>query len=234
MEALGAMSERSSQCSSWIHFFSILQFLGTHLAHTFRSFKRSCSMLHAKPWEHPSAVVTLCIVILLSARINSSTRCTVASVAVSTVRPGTGIICDFRTSLRKFLDFVVNRFTLSLRTSFAFSTFAYKNAQQNAALRCYITQVRSQFWLLKPASEHEHEHLLSRLSWSWTVLLPSDTHRKPITSVTVVLLPFVISLVYKGGRANVSKLLSIYSTHKRTVGEISNPGPSLKRERQVN
>jgi hypothetical protein len=38
----------------------------------------------------------------------------------------------------------------------------------------------SPFWLLKPASEHAHARLLPRLSWSWTVLLPSDTHRKPI------------------------------------------------------
>jgi hypothetical protein len=30
-----------------------------------------------------------------------------------------------------------------------------------------------------------------RLSWSWTVLLPSDTYRKPIRSITAVLFPFV-------------------------------------------
>jgi hypothetical protein len=45
-------------------------------------------MLYAKPWEHPSAVATLSIVILLSAQINYSTHCTVASVTVSTGRPG--------------------------------------------------------------------------------------------------------------------------------------------------
>jgi hypothetical protein len=33
--------------------------------------------------------------------------------------------------------------------------------------------------------------LLPRMLWIWTVLLPSDTHRKPITSITAVLLPFV-------------------------------------------
>jgi hypothetical protein len=32
-------------------------------------------------------------------------------------------------------------------------------------------------------------------SWSWTVLLPSDTHRKPVTSLTVVLLLFVTYLL---------------------------------------
>jgi hypothetical protein len=51
------------------------------------------------------------------------------------------------------------------------------------------------FWLLKPTSDHTHARLLHRLSWSWTVLLPSDTHRKPITSITAVLLPFVTHLL---------------------------------------
>jgi hypothetical protein len=37
--------------------------------------------------------------------------------------------------------------------------------------------------------------LLPRLSWSWAVLLPSDTHRKPITPITAVLLPFVTYLL---------------------------------------
>jgi hypothetical protein len=45
-------------------------------------------MLFAKPWERPSAVAALPILILLSAGINSFTRCTVAPVAVSTGRPG--------------------------------------------------------------------------------------------------------------------------------------------------
>jgi hypothetical protein len=40
-----------------------------------------------------------------------------------------------------------------------------------------------------------HVHLLLRLSWSWTVLLPSDMNRKPITSITAVLLQFVIYLL---------------------------------------
>jgi hypothetical protein len=59
-----------------------------------------------------------------------------------------------------------------------------KNVQQNAALRWYILQAWSLFWLMKPASEHAHVRLLPRMSWSWTVLLPIDTHRKPITSIT--------------------------------------------------
>jgi hypothetical protein len=35
----------------------------------------------------------------------------------------------------------------------------------------------------------------ARLWWSWTVLLPSETHRNPITSITFVLLPFVTYLL---------------------------------------
>jgi hypothetical protein len=34
-----------------------------------------------------------------------------------------------------------------------------------------------------------------RVTWSWTVLLPSDTHRKCITSITAVLLPFLTYLL---------------------------------------
>jgi hypothetical protein len=71
-------------------------------------------------------------------------------------------------------------------------------AQQNAAFRQYNPQLWSTFWLLKTASEHEHARLLPRLSWSWTVLLPSDTRRKPITIITVALLPFVTYLLTHG------------------------------------
>jgi hypothetical protein len=70
-----------------------------------------------------------------------------------------------------------------------------KIAQQNAALRHYTPQTWSPFLLLKPASEHEHARLLPRPSWSWTVLLPSDTHRKPIASITAVSLQFVTCLL---------------------------------------
>jgi hypothetical protein len=75
--------------------------------------------------------------------------------------------------------------------------FPTKSAQQNAALWLYTPQARSPFWPLKPAPEHAHAHarLLPRLSWSWTVLLPSDTHRNPTTSITAVLPPFVAHLL---------------------------------------
>jgi hypothetical protein len=69
-----------------------------------------------------------------------------------------------------------------------------KKAQQNT--HCFLVVQSSRwlpFWLLKPASEHAH--LLPRLSWSRTVLLPSDTHTKPITYITAVLLPSVTYLL---------------------------------------
>jgi hypothetical protein len=48
---------------------------------------------------------------------------------------------------------------------------------------------------MKSTSELEHARLLPRLSWSWTVLLPSGTHREHIKSITAVLLPFVTCLL---------------------------------------
>jgi hypothetical protein len=56
-------------------------------------------------------------------------------------------------------------------------------------------QAPSPFWLTKPATEHAHARLLPGLSWRWTVLLPSDTHREPIAYITPVLLPFVTYLL---------------------------------------
>jgi hypothetical protein len=59
----------------------------------------------------------------------------------------------------------------------------------------HTPQTRSPFWLLKTASEHGNARLLLRLSWSWTVLLPSVTHRKSLTSITALLRPFMTYLL---------------------------------------
>jgi uncharacterized membrane protein YqaE (UPF0057 family) len=67
--------------------------------------------------------------------------------------------------------------------------------QHNAALRQLTPQVRSQFWLLKPASEHAHARLLSSLSLCWNLLLSGDTYRKSIRSITDVLFPFATYLL---------------------------------------
>jgi hypothetical protein len=80
---------------------------------------------------------------------------------------------------------------ISLWISFALSPFPSTTKLWSSVVH---SQARSPFWARKPASEHEHASLLPRLSWSWTVLLPSDTHRKPITSITTVLLPFLTNL----------------------------------------
>jgi hypothetical protein len=77
---------------------------------------------------------------------------------------------------------------------FALSPFANKNTQQNAAFPQYNPQARSPFWLLKSASQQAYARLLPKVSWSWTVLVPSDTHKNPITSITAALLPFVTYL----------------------------------------
>jgi hypothetical protein len=57
---------------------------------------------------------------------------------------------------------------------------------------------------------------LPRLSWSWTLLLPSDTDRKYITSITAVLLPFVTYLLTlprtrKARRRIVRRKLGVWS-----------------------
>jgi hypothetical protein len=175
--------------------------LVTHRAYSFRNFKRSCIMLYDKPWEHPSAVATLSIFILLSARINSSTRRAVASAAIPTGRSGRAASATFERPWENISTQLRNKHfppltgNISLWISFALSHFAHKNAQENGALRYYTPKARSQFLLPKQASEYAHARLLYRLLWRWTVLLPSDTHRKHIKLITAVLLPFVICLL---------------------------------------
>jgi hypothetical protein len=67
-------------------------------------------------------------------------------------------------------------------------------------------QARLPFLQLKAASEHAHARLLPRLSRSWTVLLPFDTHR-PVTSITAVLLPFVSCLLTRSCSARVESCI---------------------------
>jgi hypothetical protein len=95
-----------------VSFSRAFSFLRTNRTQTFRNFKRPCIMLYDKPWEQPSAVATLPIVILLSAPINSSTSLQHGCFCRNLIRATwSGITCDFRRSLREFLDSVVNRFT---------------------------------------------------------------------------------------------------------------------------
>jgi hypothetical protein len=124
----------------------------------------------------------------------SATHASSRASSATFERPWENFLAQLWTALRDN-HFPPQTGNISLWISFALSSFAHKkNAQYNVALR-YYNKARSPCWLLKPASELAHVPLLPRLSWSRTVLLPSDTHRKPITSITAVLLPFVSYLL---------------------------------------
>jgi hypothetical protein len=67
-----------------------------------------------------------------------------------------------------------------------------QKAHQNAAFLWYTPQARSPFWLLKPASEHAL--LLLRL-YEFGLCCYLVIHRKTITPITAVSLPFVTYLL---------------------------------------
>jgi hypothetical protein len=102
------------------------------------------------------------------------------------------IICDFWISLRLSRPSCDPLYVTNTSHHKQGNIYEYplpiENAKQNVTLRYYTHQRCLPIQLLKPASEHAHAQLLPRLSSSWTVLLPSDTHRKPITCITAVLL----------------------------------------------
>jgi hypothetical protein len=88
---------------------------------------------------------------------------------------------------------IANRFTRQTllivnRNNFFMSILCIKSyclknlTRERCSSVVYILKT-SPFWLLKLASEHAHARLLPRLSWSWTMLLPSDTYRNPVTSI---------------------------------------------------
>jgi hypothetical protein len=62
-----------------------------------------------------------------------------------------------------------------------------ENAQQNAAVSSMVAILTIENNLRTCAS--------ASVTCSWTVLLPSDTHRKPITPITIVLLQFMTYLL---------------------------------------
>jgi hypothetical protein len=66
-----------------------------------------------------------------------------------------------------------------------------------------------------------HALLLPELSWSWTVLLRSDIHRKPIRSFAVVLLTFVtylLALSHIFASYCVWNLFILFCHHNRKYG----------------
>jgi hypothetical protein len=75
---------------------------------------------------------------------------------------------------------------------FALSLFIYKEGTTQS--RSSVIYISKAVALLTTETnlEHAHERLLPRITRSWTLLLPSDTHRKHITDI---LLPFVVYLL---------------------------------------
>jgi hypothetical protein len=106
----------------------------------------------------------------------------------------------------KFLAPVVNRFTrqtlLTLnRKQFCMNIFCCESFCPH---KCTTLLFGSSPILLKhdrhfdywnQPLKHAGARLLSGLSWKWTVLLPRDTHRRPIESITTTLLSFVTYLL---------------------------------------
>jgi hypothetical protein len=109
-----------------------------------------------------------------------------------------GIICNFWTSLREFIDPVINRFTWQtvpkinrkhlFMNIFCTESFAHKKRTTEHFSSVAILTTETSPWTCTV-------DLLPRLSWSWTVLVPSDTYTKSIMSITAVLLPFVTYLL---------------------------------------
>jgi hypothetical protein len=127
-----------------------------------------------------------------------------------------------------FLDPVVNRFTRQilptvnskyfLRIFFALSPFAHKKR----TIERWSSAAQSPFWLLKSASEHAHERLLSRMSWSWAVLLPSENLLRPLQLFYSHLWPnYWLSLVV----CPVPQLSSSVKKHLRSCGYHVHPSP---------
>jgi hypothetical protein len=95
--------------------------------------------------------------------------------------------------LREFLDSVVNPFTRQTlltvnRKHFFMNILCIESfCPQKHTTERYCSVVHSLSTVAVLTTETSlwtwHACLLPRLSWSWTVLPPSDAHRKPITSV---------------------------------------------------
>jgi hypothetical protein len=69
---------------------------------------------------------------------------------------------------------------ISLWISFTLSPFAHRKCRTEHRSSVIHSSSTVAIVTTETSSEHTLVHLLPRLSWSWTVLLPSDTHRKPI------------------------------------------------------
>jgi hypothetical protein len=100
----------------------------------------------------------------------------------------------------------------------ALNPFAYKTRITELCSSVVHPSSTVAFLLLKPASKYAHELLLHTLSLSRTVLLPSDKHRKPITSIIAVLLAFVaylLTLLVLSNYHCLNKNHKISESHKK-------------------
>jgi hypothetical protein len=118
--------------------------LATHRAHTFWNFKRLYIMLYAKRWEH---LVQLLHCLSLSScqfeRLFHPLHSWFCRSPNRSTR--SGIICEFRTSLREYLHPVMKLFTQQTLPTInrkhvfmnilCIESFCPQNALQNAALR---------------------------------------------------------------------------------------------------
>jgi hypothetical protein len=159
-------------------------------------------MLYTEPWEHPSAVAALSVVILLSAWINFLTHCIVAYVAIST-----GWLSNV---LRQFFDPDVNffiRLTLPTinRKHFLINMLCIEpSCPQKTHNRICSLVVHSSgtVTILTTETSLCVRVCYQDLSWSWAVLLPNNK-QKPIMSITAVLLPlvsYILTLPYRMDR----------------------------------
>jgi hypothetical protein len=90
---------------------------------------------------------------------------------------------------------------------------------------------------LKPGqhSDFRNQALNMRMRVCWTVLLPTDTHRKPITSITAVLLPFVACLLTLPRSLATGKVVMWTACRRENGGEwefLACPSPDLKQKGQ--
>jgi hypothetical protein len=156
-------------------------------------------MLHAKPWQHPCYTVCRYPPVSSNQLFHPLHSCFCRNLNRAT---WSGLICVFQMSLREFLDPIVNRLTgqtlptVNKKHFFMNILCTESFCPQKSTTKCRTSVVhlaRSTFWLLKPASTCACACYLD--CHSRTVLLPSDTHRKPTTSITAVLFPFMTYLL---------------------------------------
>jgi hypothetical protein len=109
---------------------------------------------------------------------------------------------------------------ISLWISFSLSSFAHKKNHNRTLLfvSILLKHGRHVDYSNQPLNIRVHVYCVD--SWSFTVLLPSDTLRNPITSFTAVLLQFVTYLVHLPRNARVTSTHCIHHAQPDTTFSI--------------